>query len=146
DKSTGYRSKSMLTVPMQDHKGEILGVIQLINCKVEENILIRTPEDADRCVIPFSKEIEPMVLSLASQAAVSLENNLLYQEIETLFEGFVNASVRAIESRDPATRGHSRRVAVYTESLARALERAGIGAYAGLSFTPENLKEIRYAS
>jgi HD-GYP domain-containing protein (c-di-GMP phosphodiesterase class II) len=146
DKSTGYRSKSMLTVPMRDHKGEILGVIQLINCKVEEKILITTPEDADTFVIPFSKEIEPMVLSLASQAAVSLENNLLYQEIETLFEGFVKASVQAIESRDPTTSGHSNRVAIYTVGLAKAVDRAGVGAYAGMHFTREHIKEIRYAS
>ncbi len=146
DKSTGYRSKSMLTVPMQDHKGEILGVIQLINRKVERELLIKTPEDADTCVIPFSKDIEPMVLSLASQAAVSLENNLLYQEIETLFEGFVKASVQAIESRDPTTSGHSNRVAVYTVGLAKAVDRAGEGAYAGMHFSREHLKEIRYAS
>ena len=107
DKSTGYRSKSMLTVPMQDHKGEILGVIQLINRKTSAELRIKSPEDADRCVVPFSHDIEPVVLSLASQAAVSLENNRLYQEIETLFEGFVKASVQAIESRDPTTSGHS---------------------------------------
>ncbi len=119
----GYRSKSMLTVPMQDHKGEILGVIQLINRKADISAKIRTPEDAERFVVPFSHDIEPVVLSLASQAAVSLENNLLYQEIETLFEGFVKASVQAIESRDPTTSGHSNRVAVYTVSLAKAVEK-----------------------
>jgi len=146
DKSTGYRSKSMLTVPMQDHKGEILGVIQLINCKVVRTNLLKTPEDVDTFVIPFSKEIEPTVLSLASQAAVSLENNLLYQEIETLFEGFVKASVQAIESRDPTTSGHSYRVAVYTVGLAKAVDVISDGAYGGMHFTAEHLKEIRYAS
>jgi HD-GYP domain-containing protein (c-di-GMP phosphodiesterase class II) len=146
DKSTGYRSKSMLTVPMQDHKGEIIGVIQLINCKVDRTFLLKAPEDVDTHVIPFSKDIEPTVLSLASQAAVSLENNLLYQEIETLFEGFVKASVQAIESRDPTTSGHSNRVAVYTVSLAKVVDRVGDGAYAETHFTAEHLKEIRYAS
>jgi HD-GYP domain-containing protein (c-di-GMP phosphodiesterase class II) len=146
DKSTGYRSKSMLTVPMQDHKGELLGVIQLINCKVDRASVLKTPDDVDACVIPFSKDIEPMVLSLASQAAVSLENNLLYEEIETLFEGFVKASVQAIESRDPTTSGHSNRVAVYTVSLAKVVDRVGDGPYGGLHFTAEHLKEIRYAS
>jgi HD-GYP domain-containing protein (c-di-GMP phosphodiesterase class II) len=146
DKSTGYRSKSMLTVPMKDHKGEILGVIQLINCKTENELRISSPEEADLYVVPFSHDIEPLVLSLASQAAVSLENNRLYQEIETLFEGFVNASVQAIESRDPTTSGHSSRVAVYTVSLAEAVVRAGSGPYRGISFTPEHMKEIRYAS
>ncbi|HEY9594598.1 MAG TPA: HD domain-containing phosphohydrolase [Spirochaetia bacterium] len=146
DQSTGYKSKSMLTVPMQDHKGEILGVIQLINRKKDANHRITTPEDVDASVEPFSKDIEPLVTSLASQAAVSLENNLLYQEIETLFEGFVKASVQAIESRDPTTSGHSNRVAVYTVGLAKAVDRADFGAYAGIHFTPEHLKEIRYAS
>jgi HD-GYP domain-containing protein (c-di-GMP phosphodiesterase class II) len=131
---------------MQDHKGEILGVIQLINRKKDVDHRITTPEDAEESVVPFGKEIEPLVLSLASQAAVSLENNLLYQEIETLFEGFVKASVQAIESRDPTTSGHSNRVAVYTVSLAKAVDRADFGTYAGVHFTPEHLKEIRYAS
>jgi HD-GYP domain-containing protein (c-di-GMP phosphodiesterase class II) len=97
-------------------------------------------------VVPFSHDIEPVVLSLASQAAVSLENNRLYEEIETLFEGFVKASVQAIESRDPTTSGHSNRVAVYTVSLAQAVDRAGFGAYKDTHFTTEHLKEIRYAS
>jgi HD-GYP domain-containing protein (c-di-GMP phosphodiesterase class II) len=146
DQSTGYRSKSMLTVPMQDHKGEILGVVQLINRKGDVSLRLKTPEDVERFVIPFSHDIEPVVLSLASQAAVSLENNLLYEEIETLFEGFVKASVQAIESRDPTTSGHSNRVAVYTVSLAQAVDRIDTGAYGGSRFSPEQLKEIRYAS
>jgi HD-GYP domain-containing protein (c-di-GMP phosphodiesterase class II) len=146
DKSSGYRSKSMLTVPMRDHKGEILGVIQLINRKTGVDCRIKVPEDADVCVIPFSHDIEPVVMSLASQAAVSLENNMLYQEIETLFEGFVKASVQAIESRDPTTSGHSNRVAVYTVNLAKAVDRLDSGTYAGSHFSAESLKEIRYAS
>jgi HD-GYP domain-containing protein (c-di-GMP phosphodiesterase class II) len=146
DKSTGYRSKSMLTVPMRDHKGEILGVIQLINRKSDEARRLATPEDAEKFVVPFSREVEPVVLSLASQAAVSLENNNLYQEIETLFEGFVKASVQAIESRDPTTSGHSNRVAMYTDGLAKAVDRVGTGTYGEVHFTAEQLKEIRYAS
>ncbi len=146
DAETGYRSKSMLTVPMKDHKGQILGVIQLINRKRRFDQLIPRPEDAEKIVVPFSHDIEPLVLSLASQAAVSLENNLLYQEIETLFEGFVKASVQAIESRDPTTSGHSNRVATYTVGLAKAVERGGSGPYRNVRFTPEDLKEIRYAS
>ena len=146
DKSTNYRSRSMLTVPMRDHKGEILGVIQLINRKTDAARRLSAPEDAEKYVEPFSRDIEPVVLSLASQAAVSLENNLLYQEIETLFEGFVKASVQAIESRDPTTSGHSNRVAVYTVSLAKAVDRIDTGAYNDVHFTAEHLKEIRYAS
>jgi HD-GYP domain-containing protein (c-di-GMP phosphodiesterase class II) len=146
DKSTGYRSKSMLTVPMKDHKGEISGVIQLINRKTDFSAKIVAPADVESMVVPFSADLEQVVLSLASQAAVSLENNKLYQDIETLFEGFVNASVKAIESRDPTTSGHSNRVALYTVSLAKAVMKADFGAYKNVSFTPEHMKEIRYAS
>ncbi len=146
DEDTGYRSKSMLTVPMQDHKGEILGVIQLINRKKAFSVRLANPREVDSRVVPFSPEIEPLVMSLASQAAVSLENNLLYQEIETLFEGFVKASVQAIESRDPTTSGHSNRVAIYTVGLAKAVDRIESGSYRDVRFTLEHLKEIRYAS
>ncbi|HVP18896.1 MAG TPA: HD domain-containing phosphohydrolase [Spirochaetia bacterium] len=145
DKSTGYRSKSMLTVPMKDHKGEIFGVVQLINRKTDFSLKIST-EEVDRIVVPFPQEIEQLVLSLASQAAVSLENNRLYHDIDTMFEGFVDASVTAIESRDPTTSGHSGRVAMYTVNLAKAVARAGTGPYRGISFTPQHMKEIRYAS
>ena len=101
----------MLTVPMKDHKGEILGVVQLINSKRSLADRMGSPEDVDEGRDPVQPGPEPLVLSLASQAAVSLENNNLYQDIETLFEGFVKASVQAIESRDPTTSGHSNRVA-----------------------------------
>ncbi len=144
DKATGYRTKSVLTIPMKDHKGEIIGVIQLIN-KKKKRMLLKTEKDFERYVVPFTKRCESIVSSLASQAAVSLENNLLYQEIETLFEGFVMASVKAIEQRDPSTSGHSYRVASYTVALARAVERVDWGRYRDIVFTPEQIKEIRYA-
>ena len=105
DKSTGYRTKSLLTVPMMDHKGQILGVIQLINRKKDFSTKLTDPDTVDEHVEPFDNENESIVLSLASMAAVSLENNMLYDEIETLFEGFVKASVKAIEARDPTTSG-----------------------------------------
>ncbi len=146
DKETGYRSKSMLTVPMKDHKGDIIGVVQLINRKIDFSIKIPTPDEVDSIVVPFPQDIEQLVLSLASQAAVSLENNRLYQDIERLFEGFVKASVKYIEYRDPTTRGHSTRVAGYTMELAKAVMRTDTGRYRGTSFTQEQMKEIRYAS
>ncbi|MCH7783377.1 HD family phosphohydrolase, partial [candidate division KSB1 bacterium] len=76
----------------------------------------------------------------------SIENNFLYQSIERLFEGFVNASVTAIESRDPTTSGHSSRVAILTERLAKTVDKVKTGFLANIRFTKEQLKEIRYAS
>jgi len=146
DKKTNYRTKSMLTIPMLTHKAEIIGVIQLINRKRTNEKKLTCSDDIEKFVLPFTSENEEIIKSLASQAAVALENNLLYQEIETLFEGFVKASVKAIESRDPTTSGHSNRVAEYTISLARAVDRVDWGIYKNTTFSREQLKEIRYAS
>jgi HD-GYP domain-containing protein (c-di-GMP phosphodiesterase class II) len=87
-----------------------------------------------------------LALSLASQAAVAYENRKLYTEIEALFDGFVNASVTAIEQRDPTTSGHSQRVAIYTEELAKTVGELSSGTYAGVKFDDAQLKEIRYAA
>src|SRR5207248_8185863 len=103
------------------------------------------PEVVDQGVVPFSKRTVELVTALAGQAAVAIENGQLYREIERLFEGFVQAAVRAIEQRDPTTFGHSGRVANMTVSLAAVVDKAGDGPYSGLTFTREQLREIRYA-
>ena len=84
--------------------------------------------------------------SLASQAAVAYENSRLYQDIEALFEGFVQAAVTAIEQRDPTTSGHSLRVSRMTVGLAEIVDRCDTGAYRDTRFTPDQMKEIRYAA
>ncbi|MDC7226475.1 MAG: GAF domain-containing protein [Spirochaetales bacterium] len=145
DIATNYRSCSILTVPMLDHLENTIGVVQLINRKRCFSKILESPEDVEAYVEPFDLEDENIVLSLASQAAVSLENNILYNEIETLFEGFVKASVKAIESRDPTTSGHSSRVAAYTVETARVIGEETSGKFANVFFTDEQLKELRYA-
>ncbi len=146
DEKTGYRTKSMMTVAMRNHADEIVGAIQLINRKRDAEVKLTSHEVVEEQVIPFTKYSEELVSSLASQAAVAMENNNLLIEIEHLFEGFVNASVLAIEQRDPTTQGHSKRVAVYTVGLADALEHVKNGPYGDLKFTSQQIKEIRYAS
>ncbi|MFP4364056.1 MAG: HD domain-containing phosphohydrolase [Spirochaetia bacterium] len=146
DTANGYRTKSLLTVPMVDHSGTVIGVIQLINRKVNSMLMLATQGTMEDFIQPFDKDNESIVISLASQAAVSLENNRLYNEIETLFEGFVRASIHAIESRDPTTSGHSNRVAQYTVSLSQRVSLINDGKFKNISFTREQLKEIRYAS
>jgi len=145
DERNRYRSKSMLTVPMKNHKSEIIGALQLINRKRDPGVVLSTPEAVDAQVIPFSRRSVEIVTALAGQAAVSIENSLLYEDIERLFEGFVTAAVKAIEQRDPPTSGHSGRVATMTVGLAEVVDRAGDGPYRAVSFSREQLKEIRYA-
>ena len=144
DERTGYRSKSMLTVPMRNHRDEVIGALQLINRKRDSSVKLTGHEVVDRQVVPFSRRTVEIVNALAGQAAVSIENSLLYQSIEQLFEGFVKASVTAIESRDPTTFGHSERVATMTVGLAEVVDRSS-GKYDKVNFTKEQLKEIRYA-
>jgi HD-GYP domain-containing protein (c-di-GMP phosphodiesterase class II) len=145
DERNGYRSKSMLTVPMKNHKNEVIGALQLINRKRDPAATLSTAEAVEAQVIPFSRRTVEIVIALASQAAVSIENSLLYEDIERLFEGFVRAAVTAIEQRDPTTFGHSGRVATMTVGLAEVVDRAAVGPYRGVSFTREQIKEIRYA-
>ena len=145
DEANGYRAKSMLTVPMVDHKDRTVGVLQLINRKTEPSAEIRTDEDADKWVLPYSEREVNIVSSLAGQAAVSIENGQLYQDIENLLEGFIKASVTAIDRRDPATSGHSVRVTELTCDTAEVINQQTEGPFADASFTAEEMKQLRYA-
>jgi HD-GYP domain-containing protein (c-di-GMP phosphodiesterase class II) len=145
DDKTGYRARSMLTVPMLSAEGEVIGVIQLINKKRQPSQILSTPADFVDGVIPFDARAEEMALALASQAGVSLENAILYDEIRRLFEGFVDASVTAIESRDPTTSGHSRRVATLSVALAETVDAVDDGPLGPLHFSREDLRQIEYA-
>ena len=145
DDSFGYRTKSMLVLPMKTHRAEVIGVLQLINRKEDPDAVLSSVESVEREVVPFDSHCVEMTTALASQAAVAIENGRLYEDIERLFEGFVTAAVTAIESRDPATSGHSGRVATMTVSLAEAVDRLATGPYREVSFTREQLRELRYA-
>lgn len=138
DRQAGYRTTSMLVVPLQDTQGEILGVLQLIN-RAELT-------EAGREVRPFGPEHLRLAQSLAGQAGVAVKNAHLREEIERLFEGFVNASVTAIEQRDPVTSGHSGRVADLTVGLAEAINLTPNGSLGQAFFNEHQLREIRYAS
>jgi len=145
DEKYGYRTKSMLTIPMSDHKDQIIGVLQLINRKTSSDVVLATPADFEHAVVPFTGRTVELVSSLAGQAAVAIENSELYESIERLFEGFVMAAVIAIEQRDPTTYGHSGRVAAMTVGLAETVDRAGDGTYKEVAFSRQELREIRYA-
>lgn len=134
DDRTGYRSRSMLTVPMLSAHNEVIGVIQLINKR-------RAPAD----IVPFDERSEQLALALASQAGICLENATLYDEIKKLFEGFVDASVSAIESRDPTTSGHSRRVATLSVALAERVDEIPSGPLQYARFSRDDLRQLEYA-
>ena len=146
DEQSGYRTRSLITLPMKNGKGVVLGVLQLINCKRNAKARLTDAGAVRRWVHPFPERAVRLGLSLASQAAVAYENSRLYQDIENLFDGFVNAAVKAIEQRDPTTSGHSQRVCDMTVALADAVDREPRGPYADLRFSREQFKELRYAA
>ena len=133
DKQTGYRTHSILCAPMKSLDGEVVGVLQALNKNDGE---------------PFTAEEEELILALGGQAAAAVNNALLHKEIEQLFEGFVQASVVAIEARDPTTAGHSERVARLSVGLADVLPNAGstAGRWKGSALSKKERQELRYAS
>ncbi len=141
-----YVTRSMLVIPMKNYRNEIIGVIQLINKKPESGQPLTFEQMRDGEVLPFTGHDMDKALAVAGQAAVAIENNRLINDIHNLFEGFVRASVTAIEQRDPTTSGHSFRVAEYTVGLAEAIDRLSSGRFRHLKFTREQIREIRYAS
>ena len=146
DKKFNYRTKSMLVIPMKDHKGKIIGVLQLINKKKSENIKLDSKAIVDTEVISFDERSIDLANSLTSQAAVSIENSSLYQSIRMLFDGFVRASVHAIEQRDPTTSGHSERVAAMMVGMAELINKTKEGKYKDIHFTEEQITELKYAA
>jgi HD-GYP domain-containing protein (c-di-GMP phosphodiesterase class II) len=146
DRSAGYRTKSMLVVPMRTPGEEIIGVLQLINCKRDPARPFASPEEIEAEALPYPERFKRLAASLASQAAVALQNSRLYESVRALFEGFVSASVGAIEARDPTTSGHSFRVADLTVALAEAAHRVASGPLRDLRFSPDQFRELRYAS
>jgi HD-GYP domain-containing protein (c-di-GMP phosphodiesterase class II) len=146
DRKFSCHTRSMLVVPMKNRKGEVIGVLQLINAKKHRTAKLTSLRAVQDEVIPFSKRSQDLGTSLASQAGVALENNLLYRDIQDLFEGFVKASATAIELRDPTTLGHSRRVAKLTVGLAEEVDRTDRGPYKDIHFTPQDIQELLYAS
>jgi HD-GYP domain-containing protein (c-di-GMP phosphodiesterase class II) len=135
DEKMGYRTRSMLVVPMRDHRNEVVGVLQFVNR------LDRSGQPID-----FDGEISEVLRAIASQAAVSIQRNALVRNINELFEGFVRASVKTIEQRDPSTSGHSFRVAETTVALFGLLPQSGNGRFRNLVITTEQLREVRYAA
>src|SRR5467141_2216697 len=144
DAQFGYRTKSMLTVPMRDYHNDVVGAVQLINAKLRSDIGLLI-DNVETEVVSFQPDDVEMIESIASQAAVALDNKTLLDSIQALFDGFVQASVTAIEQRDPTTAGHSGRVEKLTSGLAHAVTEIGVGKYRDWGLNEEQFKELRYA-
>jgi len=135
DKKTGYRSRSFLTVPMKNHEGEIIGVLQLINSK----------DPASGEVVAFSDTDQHLAESLASQAAIALTNRLLINHLENLFESFIGLINTAIDDKSPYTGGHCQRVPVLTMMLAEAANNCKVGPLKDFAMSERDRYELKIA-
>jgi len=134
DAKTGYRSQSFLTVPMKDHDGRVIGVLQLINSK-----------NAAGAVDAFSSAEQQLVESLASQAAIALNNRILITQLENLFEALIKLINTAIDEKSPYTGGHCERVPVLTNLLAEAAVRTQVGPLAAFTMSEKDRYELKIA-
>jgi HD-GYP domain-containing protein (c-di-GMP phosphodiesterase class II) len=135
DERTGYRSKSFLTVPLKDHEGEVIGVLQLINAQ----------RAGTRDVVPFCPEDQSLAESLASQAAIALNNRQLMTQLEALFESFISLINLAIDEKSPYTGGHCQRVPALTMMLAEAVNDTNEGPLASFKMTDRDRYELKIA-
>jgi HD-GYP domain-containing protein (c-di-GMP phosphodiesterase class II) len=135
DAKTGYRSKSFLTVPMRNHEGETIGVLQLINAQ--------DPGSGE--IVAFSASDQRLAESLASQAAVALSNRMLINQLESLFESFISLINGAIDEKSPYTGGHCQRVPVLTMLLAEAVNETSEGPLADFRMTDQDRYELKIA-
>ena len=135
DAKTGYRSQSFLTVPMRNHENEVIGVLQLINALDQEN----------GAIIPFSRDDQQLLESLASQAAIALTNRHLINQLEELFESFIQLINTAIDDKSPYTGGHCARVPALTMMLAEAVNRTTQGPLKDFVMTDKDRHELKIA-
>jgi len=136
DESTGYRSKSMLVIPMKNHEDEPIGVLQLLNAL--------DPETDD--ILPFSGEFVDLIGSLASQAAVALTNRHLIEDLINLLNSFITSIATAIDEKSPYTGGHITRVVELSMMIAEKINQEAEGPFAAMSFDEGEIEELRMSA
>ena len=134
DSMTGYRTTSMLVIPLKDHLNEVIGVLQLINAM-----------DENHKTVPFNPEDKNIVEALASLAATALTNMNLIKEVETLFESFAQVIVAAIDEQTPYNATHTRKVSKLACIIAEKLNDIDEGPFANEFFDEERMKAMAMA-
>ena len=146
DKRLGYRMKSMLTVPLKNFDGTVVGVLQLMNKRTEGLEKLSAPQDVADEVVSFSYADEESLVSIASLAAVSIERAQLHENIRQIFEGFLSSSIAAIDERDRATSGHSRRVMGYAMAFVEEINATHDGPFAAVTYSEQRKRQFKFAA
>lgn len=141
DALTGYHSQSFLTVPLRNHEDEIVGVLQLINAKAQEEDHSAHPED----IIAFDAVTVRLIEALASQAAIILTKEQLISDMQTLFDSFIRVIADAIDRKSAYTGGHCRRVPELTMMLAEAVHAESEGPLKDFHLDDADRRELEIA-
>ncbi|MDD3463133.1 MAG: GAF domain-containing protein [Sulfurospirillaceae bacterium] len=135
DKNTGYRSKSMLVVPLKNHKKKIIGVLQLIN----------KTDNTTKTIGAFNQDDEDLTLSLGSQAAIAITNAHLIADLENLLEAFLKSIIYAIGQKSPYTAGHIQRMVELSVMMSEAINQDE-NTFKDKKFSSEQIKQINFAA
>lgn len=146
DKMINYKTVNMLVVPMINYNNEVVGVLQLINKKKDDVILLENIEEITEKIEVFNKEEIEIIKSLTAQAGILIERTELYDEIQELLSSFIQAMVVTLDSRDTTTSGHSRRLAGYALGFVDAINRVDYGEFKNIHFSKEEIKELYYSA
>lgn len=135
DKKNNYRTKSMVTIPMINHKDEVIGVMQLLNAM-----------DENSEIIAFSEEDERIISALASQTAISLSNMIFMRELDKQIWSFTEALTEAIDMRTPYNGNHTKHVAKYVEMMADHINELHDKGEEDICFSDEHKAQIIMAA
>ena len=136
DKQNNYRSKSFLSIPLTNHQGEIIGILQLINAL----------DPVTKEIIKFDSVSQRFAEALASQAATVLTKQQLITELENMFESLVKLIATAVDEKSPYTGGHCRRVPELTSMLTEAAHDTDYGYLQDFKLSEADRYELTIAS
>ena len=137
DRQRQYHSKSILTVPMRDHEGELTGVLQLVNARAPQS-----EADPGPTIIAFNQTDQRFIEALAAQAAAALTHQRLIAQLEELLESLVNLINIGIDEKSPYTGRHCQFVPELTMCLAEAVHATETGPLADFRMTDADRKEL----
>ena len=135
DAMTGFRTQSMLVIPVENNTGDLIGVLQMMNA-----------QDENGNVIPFDPQYEIIIRSLGSLAAIELSNIQYVEEIKEQLHSFVEAMATAIDERTPYNGSHTRKVAEYATILAKKINEKYEAGECEEAFDDERLEKLQLAA
>ncbi|KAK3604758.1 hypothetical protein CHS0354_000416 [Potamilus streckersoni] len=146
DHQINYKTKSILTVPMLNRRGEPIGAVQLINKKKQPDAILNSESDFLNFVISFSNQDEQLMLSLASLAAIAYENQIFFEDQSNLLDSLAEVLAHAIDMKSPYTGKHCARVPIITKMIAEAACNSNEPPFKNFSLNDEQWRELHLAA